>query len=290
MSDHHQREIDPVTGYDTTGHEWNGIKELNTPFPRIAIWALLITVVYAVIAWILLPAWPLGRDYTRGLLGLNQGDMAVAGYRDISDWRGEWLAKMETGDFEVLRADADLMATAMPAAERLFADNCAACHGETGQGGPGFPVLSDAHWLWGADPEAIAETIRFGINSGHPDARIAEMPAFDWMSREERAAVARYVSGLPEGRDGAGVAADLFAENCASCHGDGGEGGLEIGAPSLRDAAVIYGQDSRTVQETLRGGRAGTMPAWTDRLSEAEIRLLTLYVAGLAEAGGEGAE
>lgn len=290
MSDHHQNEVDPVTGYDTTGHEWNGIRELNTPFPRIATWALLLSVAYSVVAWILLPAWPLGRDYTRGLLGLDQGEMALDAYRQIADRRQAWLGEFAAGDFAALGADPALMAQAMPAAARLFADNCAACHGISGEGGPGFPVLADSHWLWGSDPDAIAETIRYGINATHPDTRIAEMPAFDWMSRDERAALARHVADLPSGNAAdSGPAADLFAENCASCHGEGGEGGLEIGAPALTDAAVIHGQDRRSVAETLARGRSGTMPAWTGRLSDPEINLLTLYVAGMSEAAGEAA-
>ena len=93
MSDSHTREIDPVTGRDTTGHDWNGIKELNTPFPKLVIWALVLTFLYSVIAWILLPAWPVGRDYTRGLLGLDQGEQAVAGYRNLAAGRQDWLAR-----------------------------------------------------------------------------------------------------------------------------------------------------------------------------------------------------
>src|SRR5690606_33317284 len=108
MSAPHTREVDPVTGHDTTGHDWNGIKELNTPFPRIVIWALVLTFLYSVVAWILLPAWPTGRDYTRGLLGLDQGGEAVAGYRALSTGRQGWLDRFAAGDFAALQADAAL--------------------------------------------------------------------------------------------------------------------------------------------------------------------------------------
>lgn len=284
MSDPHPREVDPVTGYDTTGHDWNGIKELNTPFPKLVIWALVLTFAYSVIAWILLPAWPLGRDYTRGLLGLDQGAEAEAGYRDLVAERQDWMARFARTDLATLQSDAALTEIAMPAARRLFADNCAACHGTAGQGGPGFPVLADATWLWSGDPEEIAVTIRHGINAEDPDTRIAEMPVFDWLERPERSALARFVAGLHDGTaDKASPAATLFAENCTSCHGDNGEGGLDVGAPSLIDSAVIYGQDPATVMDILWHGRRGVMPAWGARLSDAEINLLTLYVAGLGD-------
>ncbi len=284
----HAREVDPVTGYDTTGHDWGGIKELNTPFPRIALVALALSFLIALSGWILLPAWPYGRDFTRGLLGLDQGEMAQRGARAMAEIRAGWLGRFTTPDggapdFEALAGDAALMAQAMPAANRLFEDNCALCHARDGGGGPGFPVLDDGHWLWGGAPEDIAETLRVGINAEHPETRIAQMPAFDWMDRAERAALADYVAALPTGRaDSDAPGAALFAENCAACHGEGGEGGLGIGAPSLIDSAVIYGQDPATVLETITRGRAGVMPNWSDRLSAAEINLLALYVAWLS--------
>ncbi|SEL04575.1 cytochrome-c oxidase, cbb3-type subunit III [Roseovarius nanhaiticus] len=278
------REVDPVTGYDTTGHDWNGIRELNTPFPKIAIWALALSFVYSVIAWILLPAWPLGQDYTRGLLGLDQGDMAVERYRAISAERADWLARFEGGDFAALKSDDTLMLPAMAAANRLYQDNCAACHGAEGGGGPGFPVLNDGHWLWGGDPATIAEILHVGINGAGADARFAQMPSFDWMERGELGALADYVAALPgEGADPDSTGAELFADNCSSCHGENGEGGLMIGAPSLTDEAVIYGQGRASVLNTLRSGRQGVMPAWSDRLSDAEINLLALYVSTLSD-------
>lgn len=283
------RKTDPVTGYDTTGHDWGGITELNTAFPKIVIWALVLTFLYSVIAWILLPAWPTGRDYTRGLLGLDQSEEAIKGFNSLADRRQDWLSRFEGENFVALQSDATLMATAMPAAARLFADNCAACHGTNGQGGPGFPVLSDETWLWGGDTEEIATTIRHGINTEDPDTRYAEMPAFDWVERSDRLALAEFVSEMRDGAvDFESPAGTLFSENCSSCHGETGTGGLEIGAPSFTDEAVIYGQDRETVMETLRRGRHGVMPAWSGRLSEAEINLLALYVDRLGRPAGGG--
>lgn len=276
------REIDPVTGYDTTGHDWGGIRELNTPFPKIALIALALTFAYSVVAWILLPTWPLGRDYTRGLLGLDQRVMAEERLRDMQTLRADWLSRFDAPDFAVLSEDAALMSVAMPAADRIFQDNCSACHGREGGGGPGYPVLRDAHWLWGGTPEEIALSLQVGINADHPETRWAEMPAFDWLEPEQRRDLAAHVAALPAGEaDPQSEAATLFAENCAACHGEGGTGGLMNGAPSLVDGAAIYGQDATTVERTLRHGRMGVMPAWSERLSPAEINALALYVAGL---------
>lgn len=282
------REIDPVTGYDTTGHDWGGIKELNTPFPKIALIALTLTFAYSVVAWILLPTWPLGRDYTRGILGLDQQEMAEARLRDVTTLRSSWLERFGEADFAALTDDASLLAVAMPAADRLFQDNCSACHGRVGEGGPGYPVLNDDHWLWGGTPEDIAMTLQVGINTDHPDTRWAEMPAFNWMDRADRAALSEYVAAMPSGEaDPESGAASLFAENCATCHGEGGTGGLLNGAPSLVDQAAIYGQDVETVMETLWRGRQGLMPSWSERLSDVEINALALYVARMSGEAGE---
>lgn len=281
------REIDPVTGYDTTGHDWGGIRELNTPFPRFVLWILIATFLYSVIAWVLLPAWPLGRDYTRGLLGLDQQEMAEDRLRDLATLRAGWLNRFEDPDYAALSEDATLMGFAMPAADRLYQDNCSACHGRAGGGGPGYPVLTDGYWLWGGAPGDIAMTLQVGINAEHPETRRAQMPAFDWMEGDQLAALSDYVAAMPTGEaDPESEAATLFAENCAACHGEGGAGGLMNGAPSLVDDAVVYGQDADTVMTTLVNGRQGVMPYWSDRLSNAEINALALYVARMSDAVG----
>ncbi len=281
-------EVDPFTGYDTTGHDWNGIRELNTPFPKIVVWALILTFLYSVVTWVLLPAWPIGRDYTRGILGLDQQEMAVSGLQKLDARRSDWMPQFASGDFTALQNDEVLMTRAMPAAHRLYLDNCSACHGSDAGGGPGYPVLNDSYWLWGGDPETIAETLTVGINTTNSDARWAEMPAFDWMDIRERGALADFVVALPDGNvDENSPAALLFSDNCSACHGDNGEGGMMNGAPSLIDTAVIYGQDRATVMQTLRHGRLGVMPAWADRLTPAEINLLAVYVAQLSQQTAE---
>lgn len=278
------RRIDPVTGHETTGHDWGGITELNTAFPRIVIWALVLTFLYSVVAWVLLPAWPTGRDYTRGLLGLDQQAQARDGFDDLAAIRQPWLSRFETDDLAALARDRTLLLTAMPAAARLFDDNCAACHGPRGGGGPGFPALTDDTWLWSGTPAEIAVTLRHGINASDPDTRYGEMPAFDWIDRGERLALADFVAALPDGpADFDSPAGVLFTENCAACHGESGDGGLENGAPSLTDAAVLYGQDPESVFTTLTHGRRGVMPAWSDRLTPAQVNLLAVYVSRLGD-------
>ena len=176
----------------------------------------------------------------------------------------------------------------------LFRDNCAACHGRDATGQKGFPDLTDSHWLWSGTPEEIEYTLRVGINSSDDDTRYAQMPAFgrdEMLEKSEISDVIDYVSSLsgqPHNRDAALRGQDIFADNCASCHGDGAAGGMENGAPDLTDAAWIYGGTRGDLEKTLKHGRAGVMPAWTGRLSDAEIRQLTLYVLWQGDADGDG--
>lgn len=291
------QEIDPITGYATTGHDWNGIKELNTPFPRIAFWALVLSVAYSVIAWVLLPAWPLGSTYTKGLLGVDQTTDAEAEHARLVDLRAHWREQFASDDFDLLADDPEIMALALPEMERLFADNCAACHGADGQGraghgtggtqGAGFPALNDNEWLWFSDPWDISDVIRVGINSDHPETYFAEMPAFGrdgMLDREDIDLLVPWVAGLQHGTsDPDSEAAEIFADTCTACHGDGGMGGLESGAPSLTDAEWIYGGSEQAIRASIWNGRHGVMPAWEGRLSEEERNMLALYVAGLSQ-------
>jgi len=285
-------ERDPVSGYTTTGHDWNGIKELNSPIPRIVLWFLAVTHIYAVIAWVLLPTWPLGQTYSRGLLGGDQQTAVQADIAAATVARADWTTALTIDSFDSIRADPDLMARAMATAAPLFGQNCQACHGAGGIGGPGFPRLNDDIWLWGGTAEQIETTLRYGINSPHPDAYYSQMPALgrdQMLTRPEISVLTDYVQTL-----GAGVIPDdpsegavLFQTNCAGCHGDDAKGIDGIGAPNLTDADWLYGGDAATIRHSLMNGRQGVMPAWEGRLSVAEIRMLALYVADLG-AGGQG--
>jgi cytochrome c oxidase cbb3-type subunit 3 len=173
-----------------------------------------------------------------------------------------------------------------------FADNCAPCHGPGGGGIKGYPNLNDDDWLWGGKLEDIALTIRHGIRSIDEKTRLGSMPAFgrdNMMKRPEIETVADYVrsiAGLPtEPKADLATGKKIFAENCASCHGDTGKGKRELGSPDLTDAIWLYGPDRASIVEGLWNGRGGVMPAWAGRLDETSIKALTVYVHTLG--GGE---
>lgn len=291
-------EKDPVTGRETTGHEWNGIKELNTPIPRAVFLFLGLTLAFSLLWWALMPAWPLGSTYTRGLLGADHRDDVARALSEAQKARGAWTGEMETLAYPEIEARPDLMRIVAESGRRLFGDNCAACHGAEGKGGHGFPNLTLQRWHWGGEPETIEETLRVGINSTHPDTRYGQMLAFGKDGMIPRPQIASLVSflrsgaeggvGALEDRDSRGVeeGAEIFAAQCSSCHGEDGRGFRDSGGPNLKDAYWLYGGDRASLTQTLVNGRQGHMPDWEGRLSLAERRILTLYVLGLKAEGG----
>lgn len=283
-------ERDPHTGYMTTGHEWNGITELNTPVPKVIWLWLACSVIFAVGYWILMPTWPIGRTYTKGLLGDDQHQIVAAKVKQAALDRTVWTDRIEKESFADVQKDAALMEIVRETGHALFGDNCAACHGRTAQGGKGFPNLTTTSWLWGGTPEDIFQTITVGINSAHPETRTSQMPAFGKDSMLPRADIDKVVAFVrslshPEAKDldPARVAAgkELFAANCASCHGEDAKGNTEMGAPNLTDAFWIYGGDTASIAATLWGGRQGHMPTWENRLSALDRKILALYLVDL---------
>lgn len=283
------KERDPLTGHQTTGHEWNGITELNTRVPNAIWWFILVSHVYAVITWILLPTWPGINGYTKGILGIDQRAQVERHVTELRQSRAEWRGQIAALPVAEIMSDPDLAAMVAETGPALFGDNCAACHGITGQGGPGYPSLVDDAWLWGGDPEAVMETLRVGINSDHPDTRYAEMLAFDGiLSRDEIRIVADYVQSLSglettAGPDRLAEGEELFLDNCSSCHGEDATGNIDLGAPDLTDDHWIYGGGDKALFTTILNGRQGWMPAWEARLDEADRKLLTAYLAQLKE-------
>lgn len=280
-------ERDPVSGQLTTGHDWNGIKELNNPVPRVVIAFIVVTHLYALIAWALLPTWPLGQTYTEGLLGIDQRTEVATDIVRAEANRPGWMARLATESLETVRTDPALVAKATATAAPLFGQNCQVCHGVGGKGGTGFPRLTDDNWLWGGTVESIAETIRVGINSQHPDTRFAQMPAFgrdEMLSRPQIETLTAYVLTLSGGVQAGDTSegAVLFQENCAACHGEDARGVENTGAPNLTDTNWLYGADASTIRSTLINGRQGVMPSWADRLNETQVRMLALYVEGLS--------
>jgi cytochrome c oxidase cbb3-type subunit III len=278
---------DPHSGYLTTGHVWNGITELNSPVPRPVWWFMSVTHIVALACLILLPAIPLWFTYTKGLLGTDQHSAVAAAVASAVDARSDWTAKMAAMPYTAIKADPALMHIVRETGATLFGTNCAACHGKAAMGGPGFPNLTDGDWLWGNDPETIAETLRVGINSAHPDSRIAQMPAFghdELLSKDQVALLVPYIMGLSvPGTVPDPAAVTSFAENCASCHGDNAKGLQDVGAPNLTDDIWQYGGEAASVRATLWNGRQGVMPTWEARLSDTDRKILTLYVLDLGQ-------
>lgn len=289
MSDENRNntpEIDPVTGVSTTGHEWDGIKELNTPVPKLARWALIGVFAYSVLVWVLYPAFPrlFANDVTPGLLGYSS---RAAVDQDLK--KGAAFQSASLGEFADLSpaemaANVDFRAQFEPSISVTFRDNCAVCHGVDLMGQRNFPNLTDAAWLWSNTPEGIEHTIRVGINSTHPESQFSQMPSFgrdDILSEGEINNVAAYVlslSGHEIEAETRTAGASLFAENCAACHSDNAMGNPELGAPNLTDNFWIYGGTEHDLYLSIYYGRQGQMPSWQGRLSDQEIKQLTAYV------------
>src|SRR5262245_580787 len=284
-------ERDPHTGYLTTGHEWNGIKELNTPVPR-AVYVFLITAfLFSFVYWILFPAFPLGWTHTKGLLGIDQRTTVAEALKQAAADRESWTRRIETANYQDIQADPALMTIVRQAGRTLFGDNCAACHGFNAKGSKGFPNLTTSSWLWGGDPETIAETIRVGINSSHPKSRLAQMVAFGRdriLSPDDVENVVSYVQAFSQPAVARRVAAEkldagkkVFIASCASCHGDDGKGKTEVGAPDLTDQHWIHGGDAQSIFNIVWHGRQGQMPTWEHRLGAVERKILALYLVDL---------
>lgn len=282
---------DSFSGRETTGHEWNGIKELDTPVPRGVLMFLIVTHLWAIGWWFLVPSWPLGTTYTRGLLGVDQRttveESVVEGQRE----RASWTTRLETEPYDVILADEGLMQIVRRTGRQLFGDNCAACHGRDGRGGANFPDLTDNDWLWGGGPEMIEQTLRVGVNTSHPDTRVGQMPAFghdEMLDRTQVQNVAAYVYSLsnpdystPENLDRIEAGREVFTTTCVACHGENAQGNPEVGAPNLTDGHWLYGGSLDTIIASVHGGRNGHMPTWEQRLTTPEIRTLALYVHDL---------
>jgi cytochrome c oxidase cbb3-type subunit III len=291
--DHENTVIDAVTGTATTGHDWDGIKELNTPLPRWWLNVFYITIVWAIGYWIVYPAWPLVSDYSRGVLGYASRTEIELSLAELRAQRAAQAAGLATATLEEIKGNPALFRIAMAQGRSAFGDNCAACHGAGGAGAKGFPNLNDDDWLWGGTLEAIHFTLLNGIRvAGNTDTRLSQMPAFGrdgLLKKDEIESVSNYVRQLAslEPEKGADLAKgkSIYAEQCAACHGEAGKGNLELGAPNLTDPIWLYGNSVREIAEMVRNSRAGVMPAWSGRLDPVTIKALTVYVHSLG--GGQ---
>lgn len=290
MADQDKNEIDDVTGVDTTGHEWDGIKELNNPLPRWWLWCFYLTIIWGIGYTIAYPAWPLVNGATQGMLGFSTRANVAADIDQYREANAAVAAELGAADLTEVAPGTPVHDYAIAGGAAVFRSNCSQCHGSGAAGAVGYPNLLDDDWLWGGDVAAIEYSVRHGIrNTTDDDAHYSEMPAFgELLETEEIAATAHYVlslSGRPHDADLAVTGTELFADNCSGCHGENGEGDIYQGAPNLADTIWLYGGDLETVTETITGSRYGVMPAWGQRLSEADVKAVALYVHGLG--GGE---
>ena len=292
---------DPKATVGTTGHVWDGIEELNTPLPRWWVWLFYLTIIFAIGYGIAYPAWPLLTRATPGLLGVSTRADVAAEIKRFDAANAAVKARLVAGDLAMIDQDAALKQYAVSAGAAVFRTNCATCHGSGAAGvkGKGYPNLLDNDWLWGGSLAAIHTTVTHGIrNTTDPDARLSEMPRFGTdglLTRDQIGQVVEFVLQIAGQDHDAALAVggrQVFADNCAACHGDDGRGNRDLGAPNLADAIWLYGDDRATITTTVSQARNGVMPAWgyapqggAPRLTEDQIRAVAVYVHALG--GGE---
>ena len=289
MSD---REIDETSGVETTGHNWDGIKELDNPMPRWWLWTFYATIIWSLGYILYYPAIPLIEGSTMGISGetvrgnLKQ-ELVVA-----KDAKAEILAQISSSELQEIRSDENMFRFALAGGESAYKVYCSQCHGSGGQGAPGFPNLNDDDWLWGGDLDAIYTSIKHGIrNDEDDDSRDSLMPAFgadEVLEREQIIAVTQYVLSVSNQEHDVTLASageQIFSDNCAACHGDNAAGNRELGAPNLADAISLYGNNAELIQTQISQPQHGVMPAWQGRLSDETIKQLAIYVH--SKGGGE---
>ncbi|SLN33999.1 cytochrome-c oxidase, cbb3-type subunit III [Roseisalinus antarcticus] len=299
---------------DTTGHEWDGIKEFDNPLPKWWLWIFYATIVWGVGYTIAYPAWPMINRATAGVLGYSTRANVAEDIAAVEAQNAELMSQLASADLATIAEDETLHQFAVNGGAALFRANCSQCHGSGAAGAKGFPNLIDDAWIWGGRIDEIAWTVANGIrNEDSPDARGygGMMQSFaDILSPEEMDQVINHVlaiSGQEHDAELAAAGETVYLDNCASCHGENGEGSLAAtrsyedpevvypdgemtGAPRLSDAIWLYGGSEEAIHETLMNGRAGVMPAWSEEwrmpgLTEAEINAVAAYVHQLG--GGQ---
>lgn len=286
MSDD-KKDIDEITGVETTRHEWDGIKELNNPLPRWWLWTFYVCIAWAMVYYVLFPSWPTLNGYTKGTLGYSQRATVAAELQEARQAQASNRELIEKTALADIAKNPDLLRFSLGAARIPFAENCAPCHGRGAQGSVGYPNLADDDWLWGGQLEEIHKTIQYGVRWTHDETRASDMPRFGLDKLLEPAQindVAEYVMSLGDrttDAEAAGRGKAIYAEQCAACHGDDGKGNVELGAPNLVDQTWLYGGDKDAILTSIRTGRGGKMPTWTGRLDPVMIKALTVYVHSL---------
>ena len=285
-----ERERDDHSGVETTGHEWDGIRELDNPLPRWWLWVFYGSIAFSIVYWVLMPAWPGINGYTRGLLGHSDRAAVATELIALKAQRGAQEVRLQNATLQQIEADPDLQAYALAVGQSVFGDNCAGCHGVGGAGAKGYPNLRDDVWLWGGTLDDIEHTLRVGVRSTHPQTRTSQMPAFGrdgMLDAKQVGDMTEYVVSLSRRpADAAAVAraTQTYADNCAACHAADGTGSRALGAPNLTDREWLYGSSREAISAQIYNGRGGVMPTWEGRFSPAVIKALAVYVH--ADAGG----
>ncbi len=287
------KRIDQPTGTETMGHEWDGIEELNTPLPRWWLWSFYATIAWGIVYMIFYPAWPLVSRATEGVLGWSSRGQLEQELAAEQAKKAPILNAIASTPIEQLPGNPMLMQAAVEGGRSAFKVHCVQCHGSGAAGSKGYPNLNDDDWLWGGDLKSIHFTIEHGARQpDHEPTRMSKMPAFgrDGMLQpnqvEDLTSHLLAISGQEKPGKASKRGAELYAANCASCHGAGGEGNRSFGAPQLNDAIWLYGGDRESIAATITNARYGVMPRWGNRLDAATVKMLAAYVHSLG--GGEG--
>ena len=282
------KDVDEFTGVETTGHDWDGIKELNNPLPRWWLWTFYASIIFSIGYVIYYPAIPLINSATPGISGITNRQILGDELKAASEAKAGMVTKIESASLEEIRTTDDMFRFSVAGGQSMFKVYCTQCHGSGAQGAPGYPNLNDDDWLWGGDLEAIYTSIKHGIrNDEDDDARISLMPAFgddELLESDTIKAISNQVlamAGLDHNQELAQSGIEAYAENCADCHGAEGKGDIEQGAPNLTDAIWFYGNSPDEIKRQISTPRHGVMPAWGERLGEASVKQLAVYIHSL---------
>ena len=286
-----ERERDEHSGTETTGHEWDGIKELDTPLPRWWLWVWYGTILWSFVYWILMPAWPGITGYTRGVLGHSDRAEVAQELGALAKQRHAGELRLRMATLQQIEVDPELQAYAMQVGQSVFGDNCATCHGAGGAGAQGDPNQRDDVWLGGGSLDEIRHTIQVGVRSGHAGAKgETVMPAFgrdQMLSEAQVSDMTEYVmalSGRKADTASVGRARQTYADQCSACHGPSGAGDAARGVPNQTDAEWLLGSDRAAIRDQIWNGRNGVMPTWEARFSPETIKARAVYIH--ANAGG----
>jgi len=277
-------EKDRLSGRDTTGHEWDGVKELNTPLPTWWVYTFYATIVFAAVYCFLYPSWPWLNGHLEGSLGYSSRVELTQELAAQAKSRAVFVDRIRATPLAQIAKEPELFNFAMAGGRSAFQTNCMQCHGAGGAGSPGFPNLVDDDWIWGGSLDQIYTTIRHGIRNADDKSRQSMMPRFGadgMLTGAQVAAVTDYVLSLSGKAKATPEGAKIYQEQCVACHGAEGKGNQELGAPNLADGLWLYGGDRDSVYRSIFYARNGSMPAWSGRLDEATMKMLAIYVHAL---------